>query len=732
MTFSTLTARVSLIAVATVLVAAKADAQTAPAPAPAPPAAKEKQPAIVVTGTRSDVISKADRVSFNVSNNLQVQTGTLADVLRSVPGVDVDLEGKVSLRGDSGVKILVDGRPSAQLSGEGRDNAVLTMPAGQIERVEVITNPSAAMSPEGSGGVINLIMKHARPNSRTATVKGNIGAKGRGSLGISAVTSGSKLTATADLNLRRFTTDSTLKQLRTTTDPDSGVVTVLKRQNAADIVSTGGNGQIGVDYDLDKSNRLSTQLNAFRFNTDIDGLEEVENSGVGILDSYARDSGTDVTVRGVGGTVSWRRRFPGDEHELVSEAGAVRGRFRRKVEAVTTPSDDEPSFERFGNQGDWNMKSLKFDYKRPLGKDSLNVGYNGDFNRYDFDFTGARGPSFSDLEILPAFTNQFAIDETIHAGFATYNFAVGKIEAMAGLRLEQVELDINQITDGQRFKNEYFRAYPTLHLSTDLSETQKVRASYSRRIQRPQSQDLNPYTLYIDPLNVRRGNPYLRPEITDSFELSWQRRKGPTFYSLNGFYRDSKDGVSDLYTDLGDGVILATRANLATSRRIGAEALLNGKLGKTLTYNTSVIYFWNRIDPKVNSISTARSGMGGGVKGNLSWQPTSKDFFQLNGNYSGRQLLPQGYREGGGILNLGYRRKVNDKLSLLVTAQNVLDSVKQTTFFETNNSVERSTQRGMGRIVLFGASYTFGSANGRKPKEPSFDFQQPSTSDTGQ
>ena len=95
-----------------------------------------------------------------------MQTGTLADALRAVPGVEVDLEGNVSLRGDPGVKILVDGRPSALLSGEGRDNAVLTMPAGQIERVEVITNPSAAMSPEGSGGVINLIMKRARPDSR--------------------------------------------------------------------------------------------------------------------------------------------------------------------------------------------------------------------------------------------------------------------------------------------------------------------------------------------------------------------------------------------------------------------------------------------------------------------------------------------------------------------------------------------------------------------------------------
>ena len=143
-----------------------------------------------------------------------MQTGTLADALRAVPGVEVNLEGGVSLRGDPGVKILVDGRPSALLNGEGRDTAVLTMPAGQIERVEVITNPSAAMSPEGSGGVINLFTKKQRQAGTTGTVRANAGLEGRGSVSLSMARTRPGLTVSGDASYRRFTNEIIVTQDR--------------------------------------------------------------------------------------------------------------------------------------------------------------------------------------------------------------------------------------------------------------------------------------------------------------------------------------------------------------------------------------------------------------------------------------------------------------------------------------------------------------------------------------
>jgi outer membrane receptor for ferrienterochelin and colicin len=182
--------------------------------------------------------------------------------------------------------------------------------------------------------------------------------------------------------------------------------------------------------------------------------------------------------------------------------------------------------------------------------------------------------------------------------------------------------------------------------------------------------------------------------------------------------------VTDIISDLGGGVFLTTRANLATASRAGIELVANGKLSETLTYNASGSFLWNEIDPRVGGFSAPRSGTTGTARANLTWQPTKKDFFQLNANYSGKQLLPQGYRRSGGILNLGYRRKVDDRLSLLLTGQNVLDSARQVTVFETPALRDRFTQRGTGRIVLLGLVYNLGGQGGRKKPEPGFDFQQ--------
>jgi outer membrane receptor protein involved in Fe transport len=371
---------------------------------------------------------------------------------------------------------------------------------------------------------------------------------------------------------------------------------------------------------------------------------------------------------------------------------------------------------------------VKLDYKRPLGKESsLNLGYQGSFGESEFDSFGQRGATLSALLPIPGLNNAFDYDQAVHALFGTFRFDLGKLDAQAGLRLEQVETELDQRTEGLRFERDYFRAYPTLHLSYELSKTGQLRASYSRRIQRPSPQDLNPYTFYIDPLNVRRGNPFLLPEVTDSVELAYQHRKAGTFYSLTGFYRRSRGGVTDIISDIGGGVFLTTRANLATAERLGVELIANGRLSKTLTYNASGTLLWNEIDPRVGGFSTPRSGTTGTVRANLSWQPTPNDFFQLNGFYSGKQLLPQGYRLSGGVLNLGYRRKVNERLSLLVTGQNVLDSAKQVSVFETPTLRDRVTQTGLGRIVLFGLTYNLGTQGSRRRPEPTFDFQQADT-----
>jgi outer membrane receptor protein involved in Fe transport len=706
-------------------------AQPATPPATPPAPAAPPGETVVVTGTRSEVISTPDRVSFSVANDLQVQTGTLADALRAVPGVEVDVQGNVSLRGDPGVTILVDGRPSAMLRGDNRGQVILSMPSSQIERVEVITNPSADMSPEGSGGVINLVTRQARQNSRTATVRANVGGVDRGSLNLNGAMSRTGLTVTGDLGYRRFAAGADSTQLRSRRDPATGSFIDSRQDSELDNSNQFGSARFAVDYDLDRQNRLSTELSYRQGSGDVERLDRFSSQNAAA--SFDRSSEMDLSQRGLGGRLSWRRSMSGSGHELVADLDAQALRMRRAVDALTTFSGGQRNFERIRNEIDLDNYALKLDYKRPTGTDqSINVGYQGDARSSAFDFTGAFGPALDALVTAPGLTNAFGYDETIHAFYGTYRFKLGTVDTQAGLRLEQVDTRLDQITDSVSFERGYFRAYPTLHLSRELSAELTSRASYSRRIQRPSAQDLNPYTIYIDALNLRRGNPFLLPEVTDSFELGLQHRKSGTFYSATGFYRRSTGGVTDIISDIGGGVFLTTRANLATARRIGAELIANGRLSDRLGYNASATLQWHEIDPLIGGVSNPRSIATGTVRLNLSWQPSPSDFVQLNANYAGRQLLPQGYRESGPVLNLGYRRKMSDRLSLLVTAQDVLASARQEIVFETPNLRDRIEQRGPGRIVFLGISYNLHGTPSRQRQEPGFEFQQPVTGDTPQ
>jgi len=512
--------------------------------------------------------------------------------------------------------------------------------------------------------------------------------------------------------------------LRSRLNPATGTFLNSELDSDLDTTNSFRNGRVGAEYDLDKTNRLSTELSYARGGNEVDRFDEFVSQNAAL--SYERESDIALSFRSLNGRASWRRTLPGKDHELVADLTHQRGRFQREVDGETAfAAALQPALESISNRIKRQESGVKLDYKKPMGEDrSLNVGYQGTFNGNDFDSFGARGSALNALLPVANLTNLFEYDQTIHAVFGTYRFLLGKLNTQAGLRLEQVDNKIDQITDGQSFDNDYFRAYPTMNFGYELSKNEQLRGSYSRRVQRPSPQDLNPYTIYIDPQNLRRGNPFLEPEVTDSFELGWNHRKAGTFYSLTGFYRRARDGVTDILSDVGSGVFLTSRANLATAQRVGVEGIANGRLSKTLTYSASGTLLWNEIDPRVNGISSSRSGVTGTLRANMDWQPSPKDFFQLNAFYGGKQLLPQGYRLSSGVLNLGYRRKVNDRLNLLLTAQNVLDSARQVTLFETPTLRDRFRQTGQGRMLLFGLSYNLGDQGQRKRPEPNFEFQQ--------
>src|SRR5690606_35491797 len=253
------------------------------------------------------------------------------------------------------------------------------------------------------------------------------------------------------------------------------------------------------------------------------------------------------------------------------------------------------------------------------------------------------------------------------------------LSAQFGLRLEQANIDLDQVTTGIQTSNDYFRAYPTMHVQYAIGEGESLRGSYSRRIQRPAPQMLNPFLSYQDAFNYNSGNPDLLPQETDSFEVSWQKRIQQTFYQATLYYRDTRDAFTQVTSDLGGGVLLTRPENLGSSTATGIELVANGVLHPTLRYNASINAFRQEIDAAGIPGAVDREDELVSGRLTLNWQPTQNDFLQVSGIWQGDQLLAQGRREMATLVNLGYRRKLSRDWSFQATVRDLFDEFGATT-----------------------------------------------------
>lgn len=719
---------------------APAASQTpAPQQAPAPAEEEKEEEAsalsdVVVTARPNEVRTSIDSTSYSLANDLQATTGTLADALRNVPSVEVDPDGNVSLRGDSNVTILVDGRPSTQFNGPSRGQMIQQIPADQYARVEVMTNPSAAYSPEGSGGVINLITKPTtvKPNATTTgSIRANIGDAGRYNLGASVAHVNGKLTLSADAGVRHDGYVAEVNRLRERLDTGSGQFLESRTTSQVDGASDNFYVRLAAEYNLDAQTQLVAELR----HTDVDAggdsveLFEADAAGGGLASSYRRTSDGGFEGQFSGATARVVRRFGSEPgHDWTNEIRYDRNRFQFGGDTFTDQifPAATPFFELIDNQNEQDQIGITSAYVRPFSNGGrLRLGYELQATMLELDNSVARGTDRAALTPDPTVSNMFNVDQTVHAVYATYERPFGeKLSAQFGLRLEQANLDLDQITSNIQTSQDYFRAYPTGHVSYQLDDTQTLRASYSRRIQRPQPGDLNPFLTYGDLQNVRSGNPDLLPQETDSFEFSWQKRVQQTFYQATLYYRDTQDAFTQVTSDIGNNVFLTRPENLGSSRSTGLELVANGALHPTLRYNASVNVYRQEIDAA--GIPGGVDSEGESVSGRLSlnWQPTQADFVQLTGIWTGDQLLAQGTREQSTLVNFGYRRKLSQDWSLQMTVRDVFDDFGSTTTLSTPTFRDRTDQTFGGRAAYIGLTWNFGGGQ-RRPEQ--FDFAPPAT-----
>lgn len=714
-------------------------AQTAPdRPEPAKPAAAAKpvppgksKPGskvvapVVVTGGRAEVETSIDRKSYDITKDLQAQNGSIADALRNLPSVDVDVQGNLSLRGDSNVTILVDGKPAPQFEGRARADALQQLPADQIERVEVITNPGAALNPEGSGGVINLISKKSRGAGITGTAAFAVGSSSvrRGSLLVGYNSPKLSVTANVTGNYQRNKQHGV--DVRSTLDPASGQFLDHDDLTVGRNIQRGPFGRLSATYTPNPKDQLTAAGSAgefLQYGHPYDSFTD-EAPGGGIASFLVRQGHRRFDEIDTGLSAGWRHTFA-EGHTLSLDLVHNTSRPREDILYATFAASPAPAFtlEDTRSVPVYKHSEVRLAYVRPVAGGTLSAGYELRYDDPHFDYSDARGTSEANIAPLASLANVFGFDQIVHSGYATYERAFGDLAVKGGLRLEEVRLDLDQETSGQRISQDYVKAYPSLHVSWKLDDTRKLTASLSHRVQRPPAQFLNPRVFVRDAFNFQAGNANLKPQDTSSYELGYEQRVDQATYIATLFYRDNKHEFTQALVPLGGSVFETTILNEGTSRAVGLELTANGKLTKTLSFNVSATPYWATVDSGDPAFGGARQTFTANGRGSLNWQATKDDLLQLNATGRGNIITAQGFLPPVWTLNFGWRHKLSDRVTATLTAQDIAGSNRFELRFDTPTLHERLNVQPVSRAVLFRLDYRFGGPTNRAQQQPDFQY----------
>ena len=696
-----------------------------PPPASSPKQAPATVDGVVVTGqTAQPITTSIDRRSYSVAGDLQAQTGSIADALRNIPSVQVDLQGNLSVRGQGNVTILVDGKPSVQFRGASAGQALQQLPADRIERVEVLTNPSAEFQSEGSA-IINLVMKKARGAGETGAVLAEGMSGGRFVLGASHGYNSKALSWTTDAQYRHDTQRPVSQDDRSALDPASGDFLASHDSSLGHIDYDNAGVRSAVDFDYDAKNRLSGELRAQYTDFDlraVDDFQRTDPTGA-LSEGFNRVARTNAKGAYGGVTGTWRHRTSRDGEDLVVSANyeqIKRIGYRREDISESIPAAPE-QFDRLSSKGDVRQTDFKADYTRPFSIGKLKVGYDLQIVDNGFNNGGSFGGAPNALVVAPSFVDLFDDRQVLNQAYVTYERPLGPVTVLAGLRLEDEHLDLTQTTLGLERQRDNLRASPSLHLAYKLTDAQQLSASYSRRVQRPSPEDLNPFAIQTDPTDLRAGNLNLKPQQTDSFELGYELRKSPAVYIANLYWRQNKDAFTDDVRDLGDGIFLTERVNAERTRSAGLELITSGRLTAKLTYNVSGNLYWSEFGPTPFGGPETRSATTVFGHATINWQVAKNDFVQIGAFENGERLTAQGFIKPSGAVNVGYRHKIDDNLSVLVVVQDLFKTLRDSQVIETPTLRTGSRHESDSRVFIIGVSRSFG---GRRGRDPGFEFKQ--------
>ena len=642
---------------------------------------------VIVRSEKTTIEIKLDKKVYNVGSDLMVKGGTVSDVLDNIPSLSVDSDGIVSLRGNANVRILVDGKPSNAIN---IAEALRQIPADAIDKVEVVTNPSARYDSEGGGGLLNIILKKGKNKGLNGAIiastgdplnygiSGNINYKSK--FYNIYTTSGynyRKNPGHAIFNTQYLNSDGTIKKY-------------IDEYRNNERLSKGYNSNIGFDIYLNDNTTWSNAINLR--NNDSGNPEDVSYYNYDLNHVYNGTTyrNSNQTSDGINKeyTTNFTKKFKREGHKFTID-GSFSNNTDNDYSLITSSIS-----ERTSNMQTQNRNMIQSDYVLPFGKaNQFEFGYKGDFNKLFTEYkvgtvdltTGTYTPNLQ-------YTNTLDYKETVNALYTQFGTKLNKFSFLFGLRWEDSKIEINQLVTNDFNTQKYSNFFPSLFLTYEISDSNSISISYSKRISRPRGRQINPFSSYSSNINIFKGDPNLRPAFTDALDFGYLKKWNKLTVSTSTYVNKTTDSFQFIRRESGafvngTPVILSTPINLATELRYGFEFTLNYSPYKWWKLNSNFNFY--KFDLRGNYIYTNYQNIV--VIQNFdssasSWftRLTSKITlpykidWQTNITYNGPEKYAQGNALGVVGANLGFSKDVmKDKGTIAFNIQDVFNSRKR-------------------------------------------------------
>jgi outer membrane receptor protein involved in Fe transport len=662
---------------------------------------------VVVASERDMMVNNLDKKIINVEKNITSAGGTAVDVMQNIPSVSVDVDGAVSLRGNKNVTILIDGRPNG-LASIGSGDLLNQIPASSIESIELVTNPSAKYDPEGTAGIINIVLKKRTNIGLNGIISANAG-------------TGDKYNSSLNFNLRQYpfnffaSYDGRVGNMTGTGTTDrlttiGGVSSSLfQNQNDKNLMLT-HNANTGFDFLINDYNTLtlSMQYRRFAMENDVTVNNLTYNSSDIVTRNFTRLSGGDRAVDFRNYTLSYKKTYDSKGEEFTTDFmfNDIDMNFNQEItqNEFETGGAVSQIQQRTFSKNENQMFILQSNYKHPFeGFGTLETGFKSTFRKLLMKSDYENFDAVSSIWLNdPLSRNYFKNDEQIHAVYATFAGVFAGVKYQTGLRAEQTTINGKQEVNNFSYTKDYLSFYPSLHLVKEFADQNEVQLSYSRRVNRPHPRSINPVVDYTDSLNITQGNPYLDPEFVNSYELGYSKYWGASSFSSNLFYKLT-NGLIGNYSELEpSGITRTTFLNLSKGTSYGVELTGNHPILPWWKMNANLSYF----NSEVTGPNFSNDNFSWMAKLNSTMTVWDNIMVQLMLNYNSPMVMSQSITKEVFTADLALRKEFwEGKLSLLLRVSDLFNTQKYDVETTGNGFVINSYRKRDSQNIFFGITY---------------------------